>query len=510
MLNFPSFPETLITRQVECICCRGLFTVSEDYPTRTDQRTRHWRLVPDHFIDTILRYQPNRNLRTVTPQMRAYPGLDRSQFSRWRAADPPPLINCPRCGADNRNWIAILRSPENWWRNPSFLIGMIITAALTIAAFITVRNIVSIRWNIILLLAVFLAGFIPINSSARHWRRLRDHEYTTPIAKHKSFWRRIAPPLRAGLITSGVFMFIVPFILIILIPWGFDAALRFFANEPEQPLVIQIDDLLKTLTLLPGQSTETTQKAVQDVTDSLETLLVEAGLAPSKLDNLTSEQELSIIIQMLRNMARAATEEEANVINIAVDVLIQYAAAAGLEIDSSSLPDWFPVPTSFLRSWLLYVLATSIAGIAFGWLAAAGYVRTTNRHLPRPIYHSIAGMTRVVVWEAKHALEIGDEVEKIQWTGVRRNDSGGIVLEGLHRESAAHDQPNDSPTTRVRAEHCKITSDKWGQIVEARIKSTRVLMRPRRHKEHSLGEELFDHIQPTSLEKERPSPARRT
>ena len=63
------------------------------------------------------------------------------------------------------------------------------------------------------------------------------------------------------------------------------------------------------------------------------------------------------------------------------------------------------------------------------------YVQLINLQVPPPIYHSMANMTRVVVWEAKRALEIGDEVERIQWTAVNRNDLGGINLHGLYYDS---------------------------------------------------------------------------
>ena len=454
MLNFPDFPDTLSTRQLECICCKEVFVVSEDYATVTGERTRDWRLVPDQFPDTALRYHPDRSRRSVMPPMRAEPERNSNEFLNWDNS-ANTLINCPRCGADNRNWLHIQRSPQPWSRQFRLaLLGYLAPVILIAVAIFRFRDLTQGIGNLILLLvSIFLVAHIPIQSITRGWRKLREYHFAQPYVHTQSIWQSFPPPLRTGIASTGAFLGLIPFLLYILIPWGFDTAVNAFTPNNQQNLELTIDPLINVLKTLPGDLQGGDSEAIQ-----------------------TAISELEQFVQTTTNNT------------------------------TDKLPKWLPVSELFLRTWVTYVLVSSIVGIALGWSAAASYERKIRPHLPRPLFYSVANMTRVVVWEAKHALEIGNDVDQIQWTGVQRNRQGGILLQGLYRHESATDQSSDPIHTRVLAQNYEIISDRWGHIKEASIKSARVLQRPRssRQEDVGLGDELFGPVRIQTVEKERP------
>lgn len=451
MLNFPDFPDTLATRQLQCICCNEVFTIAEDYPTVTGSRTPHWRLVPDRFPDTQLRYQPIRDRRTVTPPMRANPDRNPAEFLDWGRSSKT-LVNCPRCGADNRNWLHILRSPQRWSRRfrPA-LVGYLAPAILCALAVYRFRDLAPGISNLILLLvAIFLAAHIPIQSSTRGWPRLRQYHFAQQYVETQSVWQSLPPPLRTGIISTTSFLFLIPFLLYVLIPWGFDTAVTILTTNNQQDMALQIDAFIATLDTLPDVLQQENNESVQAIVTELE----------------------GFVQSMNQNNA------------------------------SGELPTWLSVSELFLRTWVTYVLASAIVGIALGWMAAANFERRIRPHLPRPLYSSVANMTRVVVWEAKRALEIGDEVQQMQWTAVQRNTRGGIDLQGLYRDNRHPTQPVNPMGTKVLAQRYEIASDRWGHIIKAEIKAVRVWPRPRR--EEALEDEFFSAVPQRPVKRARP------
>ena len=61
------------------------------------------------YPDINLRYQ-DRSRRPVVPQNRAIPSQNSEPYEQ--RDDNHHSINCPRCGADNRNWLHILNPPQ--------------------------------------------------------------------------------------------------------------------------------------------------------------------------------------------------------------------------------------------------------------------------------------------------------------------------------------------------------------------------------------------------------------
>ncbi len=451
MFNFPDFPDALSTRQIQCISCNEVFIVSEDYPTVAGRRTESWRLVPDRFPDTQLRYQPVRHRRTITPPMRANPNRNPDEFLDWEHSSKA-LINCPRCGADNRNWLHILRSPQSWsQRFPTAWLGYLAPAILGIIAFIHFRDLTQGLGNLILLLvSIFLVAHIPLQSCTRGWRKLREYHFAQQHVKTQSIWQSLPPPLRTGISSTAAFLFLLPFLLYVLIPWGFDTAVNVLTANNQQDLSLKIDAFAKTLDNLP----DVVQKE--------------------------NSESVMAIVSELEKLAQAMTENNT----------------------SSELPAWLTVSKLFLRTWVTYVLASAVVGIALGWAAAASYEQRIRSHLPRPLYHSVANMTRVVVWEAKRALEIGDEVQQMQWTAVQRNTRGGIDLQGLYHDNHYLTQPVNPIEAKVLAQRYEIASDRWGHIIKAEIKAVRVWPQPKRA--DVLENEFFSAVSNQPVELERP------
>jgi len=109
--------------------------------------------------------------------------------------------------------------------------------------------------------------------------------------------------------------------------------------------------------------------------------------------------------------------------------------------------------TTFVNGLLTLVVSLS---------ALSAFVDQIDEHLPAPLYHSVARMTRVVVWETKQALELSGSMQEIKWQLVGRNDQGGITLKGVQPPPAGLEG-------RRAAAACRFTieSDRFGRIIQA-------------------------------------------
>ncbi|MEM7117464.1 MAG: hypothetical protein AAF614_33840 [Chloroflexota bacterium] len=119
--------------------------------------------------------------------------------------------------------------------------------------------------------------------------------------------------------------------------------------------------------------------------------------------------------------------------------------------------------------WFVFVSIASIMGWLTGYIATDSYANRVNKQLPRPIYATLSGMTRVVVWEAKRTLEIQRRLSDIQWMNAVRNDHGGIDLVGCEREMPDYDPNRKEFSHRIRAQKYTICSNRWGRIVSVSI-----------------------------------------
>ena len=115
---------------------------------------------------------------------------------------------------------------------------------------------------------------------------------------------------------------------------------------------------------------------------------------------------------------------------------------------------------------------TSIVSSAFALLGVGQVLAGVNNKLPRPIYANTANMVRVTLWEAKRALEINDFFERIQWTLTKRNQLGGIDMEGFFRDPPEI-LANGKLEELVRVQKYLISTDRWCVITSARILDTK-------------------------------------
>ncbi|MCA9978664.1 MAG: hypothetical protein KC413_23050, partial [Anaerolineales bacterium] len=140
MLNLPEPPRTRISRQLTCVSCQEQFTIAEDTPVCHESPSENWHMPADMYPDVQMRYEPDRSQRPVTPETLAIPNQNANNYQSWDNNLHP--INCPRCGADNRNWLHILNPPldvntddlnqkiQSWFLPPSQLrlIGIFVLA----------------------------------------------------------------------------------------------------------------------------------------------------------------------------------------------------------------------------------------------------------------------------------------------------------------------------------------------------------------------------------------------
>jgi len=636
MFNTPVPPDTLVSRQIECISCKEIFTVSEDHARRgRRQRTDDWRLPPDHYPDTELRYQPDRTRRPVTPETRSSPAKS-GRFSGWNGQ--PVSVNCPRCGADNRNWLHLARIPAFLFYVSQFsaliicLVVLILILAVAVAQYfdplVFLDELVAgmlwhnvaqgapwrefapgeLRRSLSLVLTIFLAGYLPLLLIPPQWKRLREYIHLRKVRTTRPIID-ISPPLSTGLVLFATFVFLVPFVLFILIPWTFDRGVVLLSPEREPTLVQRLDQISRALPAAINSTDETEREPAKNAIASLEMLVneqqfmcertqIEAMIGRLQLvrtsSGTTERREILIAesladLQALRdgsqsrcreeliNNARASLlllqafdEEvcerqnrvalcaapprprecwkamtpvatpaplppecntmlitglineldgledapeppEGNPLDLAAVVLgnvrqltqgsVDVGTVQRIENDVSTLetfiePEdqgWFTAGRDFLRNWIWLVGLASLTSMAISVDAVDRYARRIDHHLPRPIFYSVANMTRVAIWDAKRSLEIDGDMSHVRWTKVERNGDGGIVLYGLHYDIFEPGQNVDPLYQKVRAQRYMISTDPWGRIQEAHIKDGRV-PRPPESSDSSLPKEFFEHI----------------
>ncbi len=575
MLNLPALPQTRIARQLTCVCCNHVFTIAEDDALRDPPRTPKWQFPPDNHHDAQLRYQPDRSRRLVMTEARAGANIDPDDFQNWDD-ERRDQINCPRCGADNRNWMHIVNPSTSHhvkqlrdWRKAnsatlfwpilaaglaffmlallfaynfephpvqwalmaagvltllalipilflpaSFMVrlqqwqqrfgmataGLLITAVLVIMAayFHYDSEAEKVGPHITLLVVIALAGIVPTITMLGAWPRLRIYKAQRAVMPAKSF-PDFSPPLRSWFAYTALFLFILPTFLYVAVPSAFHIFSTFIKPE-EEPAPTTLAERVNNvrtglediLVQAPPGSAEMVEEAIADLLVFME----DVPLPIDALNNLTLDQKADIVLTWTHDLAKNAPEDARPPVEDAIADLEKFIETTGIAVavpaaetaptaeaktndEEDDLPPWISADKKFLNVWFKYVLASSIAALVFSLVAVNGFVRRIGFQLPRPIFHSLANMTRVVVWEAGASLEIGDEVHLIQWTGIRRNEKGGIDLVGLYRDAVPAYQADDSPTARVRAQRYEISSDMWGRVESANVTAMRVPVRPR-------------------------------
>jgi hypothetical protein len=133
-------------------------------------------------------------------------------------------------------------------------------------------------------------------------------------------------------------------------------------------------------------------------------------------------------------------------------------------------PETLPGTSAMLNTWLKYVGLSCLVAVITSIVTANIYESKVRRHLPQPLCYSLSRLTRVVLWEACHTLEINGQFDRIEWNDAYRNDNGGITLRG-YLCPPTNGQNNGK---YIRAMSYTLISDLWGHIIVAEAKPVRV------------------------------------
>lgn len=527
MFHVPVPPPTLVTRQIECISCKELFTIAEDVPYPANKRSNSWRLPPDHYPDIALRYQENRTHRPISPEMRAEPdSFQQIPYSTWSEASLTHIY-CPRCGADNRNWLHIISpSPakskyhqaKNWvLQYPFAAIALILTIILWGLAYTRLNEDTHSKDIIVLTLNLWLAGVLPVLIITTQWKSLRDYQFTRRVQKSPLLSAFLAPPFKTGILLGATFVAFIPFIIYILIPLLLNLSASFVEVPQLPPSLFEriktvSDKLDSALENTDGVPSRSTQQAIEELETILQTHQEKEETSVIEEEEIEASAEGNESI----DSAESAPEEPLNFAARAkltltdIRVLASDTSEFDAQIDSAihrletAINVTTPAKTStaeeevidheFLKIWFKYVGFTSFISTILSWVAVWVYTSRINTHLPRPIFYSIPKMTRVAVWEAKHALEIPGDTSNIQWSYIKRNEQGGIILQGIYREPVLNGYRADL-YHRVRAQIYTISTDLWGRIETADIQTTTAPQSPE-SPSVSMAHDLFRNTLP--------------
>lgn len=566
MLNLPDPPATLVTRSLHCVSCREQFTVSQQNPV-AGQRAGSWRIMPDHYPDIPLRYQPNSHRRPIFPETRAAPEETVEEY----AVGPAEII-CPRCGADNRNWLRITTDSTPWhqrFRLAGIAIPLAIIYTLIIATLFFTDPLIldNVAWPLRLATIIFIlaSGLLTSWLPTQDWTAVRDN---LNKSRYLPGNKRPFIPTKT-LILALILIAGIPAIFFAAIPKLIEITPDLISPPANRNTVGRISSLLDTLT--PAQIDQASdgqranllaaaygmQTAVNAKQTACNTLPVQDAI--TTLDNLQNEtvaQRQQIIPQIIRRLNDYSLSEttaycRTELLESAVAQLIRLetierSGSTGdsctqsgntqacyaeiirtliLQLEQMLPNDTFPenlslheqlllslqnarsfqlnTPDSatetmikeqlllleafvkreadvitiskvFFINWFVFVGIAAAVGTLFGYLATEEYAKRANRQLPAPIYATVANMTRVVIWEARRALEIRRNLNEIQWLQAIRNPDGGITLIGLERDTPDYDNQTNNLSDKVRAQKYHIVSDLLGHIESVTVQDVLV------------------------------------
>ena len=446
MLKLPPPPQTFTTRQINCVVCSEQFTVSADSPFRV-QRPAVWG-------------QPRRGSPATGNSARS---------NTARPENNSELINCPRCGADNRNWLYILMPhdphavstflsrAENKVRRAGlrfslavggilviFLLLMPITLWLGLAGGLDIGRIG------IVLVFMGMAAVVPAAVLTTEWRHLR-------LERHL---REIMPPHRSvkqqmrvqGLALFALFTLIFPLLAVLIVPAGLD----------------KLTDILSPLPPSLSQKTEEFGRVFNGLEQDFEGF--SAAVATAKAQDESGEiagvwqqiasanDETLAAIKGAREDLEAAVAEEESAIE-------EQGASLENAAEAEAVSNW-----KYFVFWLITVGLALFIAVLTALIAVESFVVSIDAQLPRPIFRRIANMMELALEELKESVGLNDDdIARVQWVKVQHNPQGGIDMRGIAHRSAVVDGNNsEQGTTLVR--HYFIRTDMWGWILETDIK----------------------------------------
>lgn len=505
MLYLPDPPNAYTARHLNCIACKEQFSVAEAFIATNQPNSNFqngpvggWRFptAGGRLTTSLLRQEvPSR--RSVEPPTRVRPHVDIGSFLLQPPHPDKAYVNCPRCGADNRNWLQI-HSP----RVLSRIDGMMLwcarfpgAVAAVLVAFVLGGIAAGLAFEpdpvtclarcIPLGIITFLAGAVPVLLITNQWHEILDRHRLRRFLPQHAEATRLSPAVRTGLISLLFFALLVPLLGYFVIPRGLELA--FGENE----LANRLSGSQTNSTTIPVTIPQTNRLLIWEI----EMALLQPDIPDPVSDLLTRflEQQEAIpldapvtVVQMaevqnvlaeLRVLKRFASQEQRDSLEKIITKLEIYVAdnAIAGAIVTSPAPVAAPQALSkFLGLWVVMVGISGSVGMGLATAAVTDYAARTDKQVPRPIFHSVANMSRVVVWEAKRALAMHGDTRQIQWMGATRNQEGGIDLVGLERDLPYFDENGRVLDEPIPAQEYNIRTDRWGRIAQATIRDRRV------------------------------------
>ena len=278
-----------------------------------------------------------------------------------------------------------------------------------------------------------------------------------------------------GLILVFLFTIAFPLLFFSLVPATFRIFLEFAEDSAEE----QVSEATNMVSLGVNEQTETIQNKYTTLAVEIQNLI----------DDLPSENlpQLEAEIETLSNkLADTYMLSETTLEQLQAETALLIQSRRSEELAKvtkarnqaiSGLADGIVADLSFLALWGVIIGPTTLITVLIAMSSVKSFVHRTDRELPPPISHNVAGMTRLVAWEAKQALEAKQtfivdndgNTRHIQWMSVNRNENGGIDLIGLFRDLPEFDMYGRPSSQTVRAQRHTIKTDLWGRVVKAEI-----------------------------------------
>ncbi len=478
MFTPPTPPETLVTLQVECVACRERFVVAEgEQRARAGEQKRQWQPAAAGQPRLDLRFLPQRNRKAVTPSPRP------DVFETAPQPETPSAqtaIVCPRCGADNRNWVKILHTPiwEQWRVLWPALLGLLITGAICLMAYNRFGNKFEETERIFFFIALLLAGALPSLFLPMAWRQQREYRNARGLLLTVG---PVSPLLSMALTFFLIVVFILPGALFVVMPLGFESVERLLSPPPAEPtLTARIQTVRDQVETVLNGASEEKKTAAQEAVAGLEALQAEAvkKAEAEAASTITPTAQISATSTgtAAPEGATERQERESTDWNGRAQAVLKWASQYTQENPASPLPARIVSPVvalealtstppepvvnqEFLKTWLKYTLTVSLFASLCGALASALRASAVDPHLPYPIYYSLAEMSRVVGWEVKRVLELPGDMSQMEWQTAERNQLGGLTLVGIIRSAAG------IGAAYVPARRYEVVSDPWGRIV---------------------------------------------
>ena len=316
MFKLPDWPHVLVVRHLECISCKHMLEISEgDINDKGEARNE----VPRY------RQHPNQTaVRENQPEV-----------------DNVHTVDCPRCGADNRNWLYLSLRPyveRIPFTGRLFVVLITFTFILAGPALLMMRytekNEPNVR-NIFLIIAALLALTLPVLVLSPRWRDLRDHTYLQKAAA-LSWRRRISPLWISGLSLVFVLAVVLPVGRYLIFPVAQNKLESFIAPEPRLEGSARVTNILDTI--------NSNADAEIDVTT----------LAMS-IDNLQRIMATQRFCQNINwNVARSRLEEVKQTATDRADTAVIADAIKNLDLafaGGSCRPEYLQVASGILQSY---------------------------------------------------------------------------------------------------------------------------------------------------------------